>query len=1206
MEHIMVYTYDEALAQSVEYFNGDELAAKVFVDKYADRDEENNLLESTPTDRHRVLAREFARVEAGKFSRPMTEELIFGLFDRFKFIIPQGSVMYGCGNNKQIVSLSNCFVISAPEDSYGGILKSDQELVQISKRRGGVGVDLSNLRYKGTATRNSSRSTSGIVAWMRRYSNSIREVGQDGRRGALMITLDIHHPDVLDFITIKNDDKEVTGANISIKLSNEFLQAVEDNTTYQLRFPIDSTNVVKEVSAREVWKTIVHSAWLRAEPGLLFWDNVTSYNAIDCYDEYKTTCCNPCAELPLCQFDSCRLMIQNLFSYVVNPFTKGSFFDFGLFWEHSMVAQRLMDDLIDLEIEKIDQIVAKIKSDPEDPKVKQVELDLWIAIREKCVNGRRTGLGITGEGDMLAALSIPYGSDESIHFVEKVHKTQKLASYRSSVEMAKELGPFPIWDRDKEKDSPFLLRIKQECLKLYEDILHYGRRNIGNLTIAPTGSMSMLTQTTSGIEPLFMLEPYKRRKKINPSDKYARVDFVDPQGDAWQEFLVYHPKVRMWMEITGETDIRKSPWAGCTAEELDWKQRVKLQAAAQRHIDHAISSCLTEDTLIQTDRGLFRLKELVENCPEKSFSDVNFKVRSLNKDGDVVDITQVYNNGVASVLKISTVGDYGLECTPNHKLLTINDKYELVWKEASEFNTDDILVMKKGSKLFGVNDKSIASLIGSNFEYNKRTNSKDITLPEKMSTELAELIGYLCSDGSVGINGISLSQQYNNVVDRFEYIVNNLFQVMTNRQEDERAENLLSVVANSRELSNYFKWIGLKDHDNLELPKLIRVSNSHCVRSFIKGLTLDGYVSKDNLCVMTSVCYEFLKAVQVLLFNLNIKSNIQQCNDAGYKTFPNGKEYLTKDAWCLCISDSRDATVFLETIGFAEDRKNMEALTLFKRSSKVKLIGEIPDFGFQVPKILLDETYVFTKIKSINYAGEKQTYDLSVPDGNSYIANGFIVHNTLNLPENVTEEQVDEIYRTAWKSGCKGITVYRKNCRTGVLVENKALSTPIFTRRTKELLADIYHVVIKGKPHTVLVGISSAKPYEVLVIADRLKSSLATGKVVKRRKGWYDLHSLTGELLFENITESCTTEEGNVTRFLSMCLRHNLPIDYIVDQISKFHGDINSFGKSIGRCLKKYIPDNTPSNDSCPECKNKLIFSEGCQKCPNCTYSKCG
>lgn len=605
-----MYSYQEALEKSLVYFGDDELAAKVFIDKYALRDENQQLLELTPTDMHWRLAKEFARIEKNKFKAPLTEEEIFGFFDRFQYLVPQGSPMAGIGNNAQITSISNCFVTESPTDSYGGVLKTDQQLVQISKRRGGVGTDLSNLRPSNTPTRNAARTSTGITSWMERYSNSIREVGQGGRRGALMLTLSVHHPDIEKFITIKNDDKKVTGANISVRLTDEFLKALEKDEEYEQCFPINYKEkkikplFSKMVKASTVWKLIINSAWLRAEPGILFWDKITTYNAVDCYVShgFTTTSTNPCSEIGLCQFDSCRLLLINLFSFVNNPFTKEAKFDWVKFDKYTKIAQRLMDDLIDLELEKIEAILVKIKSDPENKEVKVEELYIWEEIKNKCLLGRRTGLGVTAEGDMLAALGIKYGSPESIIHVDKVHEYMKIASFQSSVDLAKELGTFPIWDWKTEKDSEFLLQIKKTHPSLYKDIEKHGRRNIANLTIAPAGSVSILTQTSSGIEPLYTIKPYTRRKKINPNDTNTRVDFKDPSGDCWQEFTVYHPKLKMWMDIIGETDWTKSPWYGCCAEDIDWVSRVKLQAAAQKHIDHAISSTINLPNNVEEEK----------------------------------------------------------------------------------------------------------------------------------------------------------------------------------------------------------------------------------------------------------------------------------------------------------------------------------------------------------------------------------------------------------------------------------------------------------------------------------------------------------------------------------------------------------------------------------------------------------------------------
>jgi ribonucleoside-diphosphate reductase alpha chain len=590
---MQTYSYEEAFQLALDYFAGDELAAKVFLDKYALRDNQQNLLEATPEHMHRRISSEFVRIEKKKFSNPMSEEQIFGLLDRFKYIIPQGSPMFGIGNNYQLISLSNCYVVDSPKDSYGGIMKIDEELAQISKRRGGVGVDISTLRPAGTGVKNAARTSTGIGSWMERYSNTIREVGQSGRRGALMLTVDVAHKDIENFITIKNDDTKVTGANISVRLSNEFLDAVKKEEKFRLRFPVDAPPSDNDVwvDAKDLWKKIIKNAWQRAEPGLLFWDRVTSHNMVDCYKDFgfETVSTNPCSELPLCTYDSCRLMVLNLFSYVENPFTPKAKFNFSLFKEHAAICQRLMDNMIDLELEKIDGIIKKIKSDPEDSETKKTELDLWTKVKRKCQDGRRTGTGITAMGDMIAALGLGYGSEESITLVDKIHKMMMVASFRSSVDMAKELGAFPIWNWELEKDTSFAKEIQKADKELYADMEKWGRRNIANLTIAPTGSLSILSQTTSGVEPLFMLFPYTRRKKINPNDANAKTDFVDQNGDHWQEFEVYHPKVKMWMDVTGESDLKKSPWFGFCAEDIDWVQAVKLQAAAQKYIDHAIS-----------------------------------------------------------------------------------------------------------------------------------------------------------------------------------------------------------------------------------------------------------------------------------------------------------------------------------------------------------------------------------------------------------------------------------------------------------------------------------------------------------------------------------------------------------------------------------------------------------------------------------------
>lgn len=590
-----ICTFEEAIEESTEYFGGDELAASVFVTKYALNDGKGNLLESNPDQMHKRLAKEFARIES-KYANPMKEQEIYDLLANFKYIVPQGSPMSGIGNRHQYQSLSNCFVVDSPKDSYGGILKTDQEQVQIMKRRGGVGFDISSIRPKGLSTSNAAKTTDGIGVFMERFSNSCREVAQGGRRGALMLTISVHHPDIQTFIDIKRDLTKVTGANISIRLTDEFMKAVQEDENVELRFPVDANaehTVSRFTSAKEIWNSIIESAHTSAEPGLLFWDNVLKYTPAQAYADvgFNTISTNPCSEITLSAYDSCRLLLLNLTSFVKSPFSKSSEFDFNKFAEYTQKAQRLMDDLIDLEIECVDKIIEKIKSDPEDADVKAPELNMWKKIREAALNGRRTGLGVTGLGDTLAMLGQTYGSQESVDQTEEIYKTLALSAYRSSCKLAEERGAFAVYDYEKESTHPFLQRIFESDPEL--QVLHqtHGRRNIALTTTAPCGSVSMLTQTTSGIEPAFMLK-YTRRKKINPSDPDAQVDFEDALGDKWQNFTVYHHGFKDWMIQTGLTEIQDSPYHLATANEINWESAVDVQAAAQKWVCHAISKTI--------------------------------------------------------------------------------------------------------------------------------------------------------------------------------------------------------------------------------------------------------------------------------------------------------------------------------------------------------------------------------------------------------------------------------------------------------------------------------------------------------------------------------------------------------------------------------------------------------------------------------------
>ncbi len=602
---LKTYSQDESFNASLEYFNQDDLAARVWLNKYALKDSQGNIYELTPNDMHRRIAKELARVET-KYTNPLSEDDIFDLIKDFKYIVPQGSPMAGIGNPFQIASLSNCFVIgnSGNSDSYGGVMKIDQEQVQLMKRRGGVGHDLSHIRPKGSAVNNSALSSTGIVPFMERYSNSTREVAQDGRRGALMLSVSINHPDAEDFINAKLEQGKVTGANVSVRIDDAFMEAVKNGSEYTQKYPIFSSNpkVSKTIDANSLWKKIVYNAWKSAEPGILFWDTIIRESVPDCYADlgYKTVSTNPCGEIPLCPYDSCRLLAINLFSYVDNPFTKEASFNFDLFKKHVAAAQRIMDDIIDLELEKIDNILLKIEEDPELDEVKATERNLWINIKTKAQEGRRTGIGITAEGDMLAALGIQYGSEAGNAFSLEVHKTIALEAYRGSVHLAKERGAFSVFDAEREKNNPFIQRLKEADSKLYYEMLEYGRRNIALLTIAPTGTTSLMTQTTSGIEPVF-LPVYKRRRKVNPNDKEARIDFVDEVGDSWEEYVVFHQRFKQWMEVTGidtnrnftqkEIDklIKKSPYHKATSNDVDWMSKVSMQGAIQKWVDHSIS-----------------------------------------------------------------------------------------------------------------------------------------------------------------------------------------------------------------------------------------------------------------------------------------------------------------------------------------------------------------------------------------------------------------------------------------------------------------------------------------------------------------------------------------------------------------------------------------------------------------------------------------
>ncbi len=692
-----IFSQEEVYQATLDYFKGDDLAARVWINKYALKDSFGNIYEKSPDDMHKRLAKEIARIEK-KYENPMSEAQIYELLKEFKHIVPQGGPMTGIGNDYQIASLSNCFVVGneGNSDSYGGIMKIDQEQVQLMKRRGGVGHDLSHIRPKGSPVKNSALTSTGIVPFMERYSNSTREVAQDGRRGALMLSVSIKHPDSEQFIDAKMEQGKVTGANVSVKIHDDFMQSIESGTPYIQQYPIEAKKPVfeKETNASKIWNKIVHNAWKSAEPGILFWDTIIRESVPDCYADmgYKTVSTNPCGEIPLCPYDSCRLLAINLYSYVENPFTPEAKFNFDKFKEHVAYAQRMMDDIIDLELEKIDAIIGKIDSDPEDDDIKQTERKLWEKIQTKAREGRRTGVGITAEGDMLAALGLRYGVEDATDFSEEIHKTLAVEAYRSSVNLAKERGSFTIYDTEREKNNPMINRIREQDEALYKDMIKHGRRNIALLTIAPTGTTSLMTQTTSGIEPVFM-PVYKRRRKVNPNDKDVRVDFVDEVGDSWEEYIVFHHKFVTWMKSKGHpTDkqytqeeldklVAQSPYYKATSNDVDWLSKVRMQGRIQKWVDHSISVTINLPSDVEEElvgklyfeawksgckgvtvyRDGSRAGVLVSNKKEEKKKDSKSSFPTKRPDELEADVVRFQNNKEKWVAFIGLVGDLPYE-----------------------------------------------------------------------------------------------------------------------------------------------------------------------------------------------------------------------------------------------------------------------------------------------------------------------------------------------------------------------------------------------------------------------------------------------------------------------------------------------------------------------------------------------------------------
>lgn len=1295
------FTMEQAYAASLQYFNGDELAASTFTSKYALKkpvqDAGYIFKEASPKDMHKRLALAFVEIEK-KYSNPTDFIDILNSLDYFNHIVPGGSVMYGAGNPYVKISLSNCVVIASPEDSVSGIMETGKDMGNLFKARCGVGVSIDTLRPDGALVNNSAGTSTGAWSFADYYSNVCRMIGQNGRRGALMITMSVSHPDIEKFVIMKRDLTKVTGANVSVMLTDEFMEAVTNDTDWVLRFPVDvpieKAKFVKTIRARDLWHLINESAVLSAEPGLIFWDNYQRNLPANYYPEFIAICVNPCSEIALSPYDSCRLTSINLKGFVKNRFKKDAYFDFDSFEKNVRLAMRIMDDIVDLEINSLQNIIDKV--DIED------ERALWTKLRDAAVRGRRTGLGTHGLADALACLRIKYDSTDAINIVDKIYKIFRDTAYDESVNLAIERGAFPVFDWELEKNCDFIKRLPQE---LQDRIAKYGRRNISLLTMAPTGSVSIVSQTSSGLEPVFE-NTYIRRKKVNPSDPDARVDFVDDTGEKFTNFVVYHHNVMeylnahpdvmaKWEEIRATINENNQdelshalsgvlPDYFVTSSQIDPMRRIEIQGIIQKYIDHGISSCLTGDSLIQTDNGLFELDELaVNNTEEHQFKDVDDSISSINIDNKKAAITQVYNNGIADTLIVNCENGYDITGTYDHKLVVLNKNYKQEWKCMRDISVGDIVVGRIGLRLFNdqVSKLSLESLVGKPFVYKKNGASKQINIPKYLTVELARLLGYMCSDGSVTPNGISLCQVTNNVCLDFSKLVEKIFGINTNAQPDTRCADLVNVVANSRELRDFMQWLGITNHNEIAVPLVIRKATLGMVKEFIKGSTLDGYVSPECIGVATTVSYRYAKQLQALLLNIGLNARVCKSHDADIHEFPNKQKYQTKDSYTVHLSLG-EAIRFVDMIGFAEDRKNTECINKLKRTSRLKLKGEIPDnglrlqfrkdilpklrstrlydmfhsltckskqgmslnreslqemvdLGLSVPDYLLDNTYIFRKVTSVKPGGKKQTHDLSVPNGNSYLANGFISHNTINMPKGTTIEQGQALYERAWKEGLKGVTIYVDGSRSGILVKNSGNVLPTTIeehpapKRPKELPCEIHRSTIDGQKWLILVGMLDDRPYEIFGgLAENfdddgdIRRRHTTGKIIKRKctkvnaKGrfaCYDLIIDTGEgnepIIIEDIAVSF--KDGNyaaATRLISLSLRHGVPIQYIAEQLGRdLDSDLFSFYRVMARVLKKYVKDGATSGEVCTECGAKLVFESGCFICKNCgASSKCG
>lgn len=1214
------YSREEVLEATLDYFNDDSLAAEVWINKYCLKDSEGNLYEKTPDDMHWRLANELARIEK-KYPNPLSALEIYNKIKYFNKIVPQGSPMSGIGNDFQTVSISNCFVIGNEKDadSYGGIFKLDQEIAQLQKRRAGVGVDVAFIRPKGSPVKNSALTSTGTVPFMERFSNTTREVAQDGRRGALMISTSIKHPDSEEFIDAKMSQGKVTGANVSVRIDDDFMEAATQGSTYTQQYPVEATvpKVTKEINASKLWKKIVHNAWDSAEPGILFWDTIIRESIPDCYaDEgFKTISTNPCGEITLCANDSCRLLAINLYGYVVNPFTDEAYFDWDEFKKDIIIAERLMDDIVDLELEKIDKILEKLISDPEEAHIKKGEIDLWTNIRDKADRGRRTGLGITAEGDMLAALGYKYGSKEGNEFSVEVHKQLKLEAYRSSIIMAKERGAFPMYNAEKEKNNPFILRIKDEDPKLYNLMVKYGRRNLALLTIAPTGTVSLMTQTTSGVEPVFLIS-YKRRRKINPNDKDVRVDFTDEVGDTWMEYAVFHHKFIDWYMANSDEEftrkeaetflshlddnkveelIKTSPYYGATSNDVDWVMKVKMQGAIQAHVDHSISVTVnlpnevTEEMVGQVyemgwKSGCFKEgNDIYTKYGIKDISQITVGDEVYGHDGKLHIVDEIYDlpEETRKFVRFKLNGYQSIESTSEHPFLVIElDESEnkkswdertknLVWKIADEIKLNDHLVVPNN---FENNNNYIDRL--------DLTNSLNCNyLIEKDEIFLSRILPWKENKMVKSANSKPIPR-YVDIDEDLSYFIG--WFIAEGHFSSESYVRFTLNLETELGVANKLITIG-KEKFNLDGYKEIKHSNG--------GVSLTVQFGSRLLSnIMRSFCGQYSDNKHLPEWFMKIKPELLKIMiDCHY----DGDKGIT-------ISDRLNREILMarnilnERI-FASDN--------YGQGYEVKL----NDSSVQSSGKLFKNYYAYRVFeKQISYSNEK-VYNFSVEDVDSYIVNGISVHN------------------------CKGITVYRDGSRSGVLISDtekkKKKKDKLFKdhhapKRPKRLKGEIVRFQNNHEKWIGVVGMLDGRPYEVFTgLHENGLSNLPTNldecEIVKNKdeegKKRYDI-----EYTDSNGEKQCHTglnhkfnpEYWNYAKTFSAVLRHGMPIPYVINLIQSLNLNdehLNTWKNGVVRLLKRFVRDGEKANGSCPQCGSEnLEYKEGCLTCMSCGNSKCG